>query len=482
MRSKIPKSAVDQPSRRSGRASKDLLECGYCDKTFSTQSNLSCHEYIHKLHKHEPKVIIKPHHACKQCKKSFSGKSDLKNHVCSLSSADSQTLYECKVCHKPFMYKHYLSMHMENHETEQPFECKECGMGFNEKDEFDQHQYIHLENELVKCSRCSETFHFKSFLDNHERVHEWVDSLEESFDCDESKLINQCDRMNPYRTMNTNYPIVVIVDATKTHQVKFNYETESTVEIETESKIKQNDIIKVDDGLKLDPKSSVDNFITSQMSAISISSGSVTDDKPERGDALECKESDCVEQNHNYQLVHSIDDISNKCIHCKMTFDENDKKLKHECLEHKPLIVLRHSDAGVVATQKDQCKDYSPNIDISPDSMKPIAIEDNPSNMLNVLGPEDKSKSPIAHRTRSTKANHRQILTSNLMKKSSKKKGKRKRKFICNQCNRKFKTSTNFQRHKIVHTNERPYKCQFCKATYRRSDHLLRHERQIHLR
>lgn len=479
MKSKIPTAPVDEPIRRSGRVSKDRLECDYCNQTFSTHSNLAYHEHVHKLHKHEPKLTVKSTHECKQCKKVFSCKHDFKNHVCSLSSDDSQTLYHCKVCRKPFTYKNHLSMHMENHKTKQPFECEYCGMGFNKKDEVDQHRYSHLENEAVECLQCSKMFSSKLFLDNHERVHQWLDTLEEPFVCDDSKLINQCERKIPNPTININFcPLVVVVDATQNHQVKDNGETEAKVVIET--KIKQDDIIEEGNGLKSDRQSNV-VFIASNMSAISISSGSTKDNKPEKCEVSACEESKCVEQSNNYQLGHIIEGNFIKCTYCEMTFHENDKKLIHECLEHKPQIILRHCDATVGTAQKDQGKDYSQNND---EDMEPIVIKDNESDMLNVSEPEEVPKSPIAHRTRATQANRHQISTPNVVaiKKSSIIKGKLKRIFICNLCNIQFKTSTNFQRHKIIHTKKRPYKCRYCNATYRRSDHKLRHERKIHPR
>jgi len=54
--------------------------------------------------------------------------------------------------------------------------------------------------------------------------------------------------------------------------------------------------------------------------------------------------------------------------------------------------------------------------------------------------------------------------------------------FSCTECNKTFSREPDLKRHKITHTEEKKYKCNFdnCKSSFNTSGNLARHKRLSH--
>lgn len=53
--------------------------------------------------------------------------------------------------------------------------------------------------------------------------------------------------------------------------------------------------------------------------------------------------------------------------------------------------------------------------------------------------------------------------------------------YKCDICSKCFSTKSAFDRHKITHTDERPFDCPNCNLKFKRKDHLQSHMKRIHL-
>jgi len=59
-------------------------------------------------------------------------------------------------------------------------------------------------------------------------------------------------------------------------------------------------------------------------------------------------------------------------------------------------------------------------------------------------------------------------------------KGSVDKKFVCNQCDKKFFTRKDLKRHSVVHTGNREFSCPHCTQRFGRKDHMTRHAKKTH--
>ncbi|XP_053396943.1 zinc finger protein 37-like [Mercenaria mercenaria] len=95
--------------------------CSKCNKTFKGKHDAKMHE----LYGHNSGL------QCKECDKTFSSMSGLRNHVKIIHK--NSTLYKCEHCDMKFYYKsHYLG-HVNKHLDVKPYSCKTCQKPFRYK-------------------------------------------------------------------------------------------------------------------------------------------------------------------------------------------------------------------------------------------------------------------------------------------------------------------------------------------------------------
>ncbi|KAG5887736.1 hypothetical protein JTB14_003897 [Gonioctena quinquepunctata] len=54
------------------------------------------------------------------------------------------------------------------------------------------------------------------------------------------------------------------------------------------------------------------------------------------------------------------------------------------------------------------------------------------------------------------------------------------RKYQCTICEKKFGWSTDLKRHILIHTGERPFRCDMCTSSFTRNFLLQKHQRKVH--
>ncbi|XP_023706773.1 gastrula zinc finger protein XlCGF7.1-like [Cryptotermes secundus] len=171
----------------------DLHTCEICKKSFSRKYNLSghasgssretmsrCEMCITSL---TPKrsetqrfgAAIRPF-TCNVCKRSFTGRAKLENHI---RVHTGERPFSCELCKQRFTQLHNLYRHRKVHNGERPFSCEVCKKAFAEKYTLQKHLRMHSGERPFSCKVCKKTFANISNLNIHLRIH----SVQRPFSC-----------------------------------------------------------------------------------------------------------------------------------------------------------------------------------------------------------------------------------------------------------------------------------------------------------
>ncbi|XP_062592918.1 zinc finger protein 354C-like [Saccostrea cucullata] len=173
-------------------------KCKLCEKVFSSHQHLGRHMLSHKnsqficdvcgkiyksartLEKHKKSHNIDykiPQLECIHCKKSFSSKAVLQNHI-ETQHAGKKSSFLCSTCGKVFTRKYSLQQHQIVHSGSRLY-CDVCQKSFSSESSLRDHRNIHTDLKSYKCQICSKTFNQRTTLQKHSKIH----SVDKSFKC-----------------------------------------------------------------------------------------------------------------------------------------------------------------------------------------------------------------------------------------------------------------------------------------------------------
>ena len=138
--------------------SRKIFQCMRCDKNFN---------YIKSFNQHFYTVHREKSYKCKQCKKLFPHRFNLKNHL-KVCLDETRQKIKCDKCNKSFSTRTTLEVHRWNCGKTKEFKCDICDTAFKSPYVVQVHFYQSHKEKKFKCETCSETFAVKKRLKSHE--------------------------------------------------------------------------------------------------------------------------------------------------------------------------------------------------------------------------------------------------------------------------------------------------------------------------
>ncbi|XP_076826274.1 zinc finger protein 1035 [Brachyhypopomus gauderio] len=130
--------------------------CHVCGKTFLTSESLEDHQRCH--------LGEKPHE-CEECGKCFFQLVNLQQHQRSHKSE-----FQCQMCGKGFVSLFALRKHKHTHVRKRPHRCTKCHLSFTGSSQLAEHMITHRD-ENFPCDLCEKTFSCKASRAEHRRTH-----------------------------------------------------------------------------------------------------------------------------------------------------------------------------------------------------------------------------------------------------------------------------------------------------------------------
>lgn len=104
---------------------------------------------------------------CKKCYKIFARKSYLRGHSCSKDLEINNKALKCKFCNKRYSHKINLKLHLKLHNNPKQFQCHICLKYLSSSSSLKVHVKTHTSEKAFKCDHCPLAFNQKVHLNDH---------------------------------------------------------------------------------------------------------------------------------------------------------------------------------------------------------------------------------------------------------------------------------------------------------------------------
>ncbi|CAB3234134.1 unnamed protein product [Arctia plantaginis] len=157
--------AVHENSHKSN----NKMNCGVCNKKFTSMEFLEMHMNIHNLDKvpmnKQDKTLP---YKCLFCNRRFARPHEKVKHE---RIHTGEKPHSCEICGKSFRVLYCLTLHMRTHTGARPYECAHCGKRFKAHSVYSHHLLTHSDVRAYKCPYCPKAFKTSVQLAGHKNSH-----------------------------------------------------------------------------------------------------------------------------------------------------------------------------------------------------------------------------------------------------------------------------------------------------------------------